>query len=425
MAHVGIVDYEKFYRLNKPAYRSSAGDLINFSYDSAPIDDSKKLDVFGMGDLRLYFQDNNALNYSVQEAYVRYKGGNYKLFIGRKILDWNENEKYWSLGYLNGNQAFTLLSNEEEGLTGILLNTEFKPFEFDFLFSYTFIPQLNPSIDFQKGEVRSKSDWVRLPPQKTIISGTEVPIYYKVKNYNIAKIIFNKSLGGNLRYTWGKGGVSAFAIYKPENRLRANAEAYYDNIVLNKVVVEADPTVNHHAYYGIQVFQAFGDLKTKAGLSFVDPNAHIGKDFPIDITNARKTFKSPYFSINPSYEKEAYSHFSANLGRNNYILSLNYIHIISKNIRTNDDFSSDTVKWKRAFGGGFTYFITDSFSVLFDLKYDLARFDNIVKSELKYNYKNKVNVSLGLEVLKAPDDNSYWSYYRANDTLYSSIGLFF
>lgn len=423
-AYEGAVSYEKFYRLNTPLYRTSSGDVINFSYESAPIVEAKKLDVFGMADLKLYFQDNNAVNYSVQEAYARYKGDSFKLYVGRKILDWNINEKYWSLGYLNANQAFTLLSTEEEGVTGVLFNKEVGRFEFDVLMSYLFIPQLNPSIDFKNGEVRSKSDWVRLPPKKTVVSGLEVPIYYKTPSYKVSKIIFNKSLGANIRYKWGQGGISGFAIYKPENRLRVNAGAFYD-INLNQVVVEPDPTVNHHAYYGVQVFQAFGDLKTRGGLSYVDPNARLGKDFPIDITNARKTFKSDFFTINPRYEKEAYAHMSANIDRKSYILSLNYIHLLTKNSRGNDDFFSDAVKWKRAIGGSVVFKFTDAFNVLFDLKYDFERYDNILKSELKYNYNHKVSLALGLEILKAPKNNSFWSYYRANDLLYSSIGLYF
>jgi len=422
-ANEGTMTYEKFYRLNKPLNRSNSGDLINFSYQSAGLDENKKIDRFAMGDLRLYFQDNNAINYSLQEAYVRYQNADYKLFIGRKILDWNINEKYWSLGYLNANQAFTLLSNEEEGVTGALLYKQIGYFEFDALLSYVFIPQLNPSIDFKNGEVKSKSDWVRLPPKKTVINSVEVPIAYSISKYSISKIIFNKSLGGNIRYRWNKGGVSAFAVYKPENRLRANANASYDNV--SKVIVEADPTVNHHAYYGVQIFQSFGDLKTRVGLSYVDPNARLGKDFPVDISNARKTIKLDYFTINPRYDKEAYAHMSANLDRKIYILSLNYIHLLTKDTRLNDDFFTDAIKWKRAVGGSVTYFFNDSFNVLLDLKYDLGRFDNIVKSEMKYNYENKITVALGLEMLKAPDDKSYWSYYRANDTLYSSIGFFF
>jgi hypothetical protein len=415
--------YEKFFRLNKPIYRSDSGDWLGLSFETEASE--KKLDTFLMGDLRFYFQDDNSLNYSIQEAYAVYKNDDFSLTVGRKILDWNTNEKYWSLGYLNANQAFTLLSTEEEGVTGAIFSKKIGPFEFDVLASYLFIPQINPAIDIKNGEVESRSEWVRLPPKKTVVSGLEVPIYYKISDYDISKIVFNKSLGGNVRYVWDEGGVSAFAIYKPENRLRINASAFYDNVTLNKVVVEADPTINHHAYYGIQAFHAFGDVKARGGLSYVDPNARLGKDFPLDISNSRKTFKSEYFNINPRYDKEAYAHGSLNLDRKKYQLTLNYIHLLSKNIRGSDDFFSDTVKWKSTFGGGIRYFFNDYFDILFDLKYDVSRKDNIVKSEIKYNYQNKVNIALGLEVLKAPAATSYWSYYRTNDTLYSTIGFIF
>lgn len=418
------ISYEKFYRLNKPIYRSDSGDWLGLGYKTAP--PVKDLDVFLMGDLRFYFQENNSFNYSLQEAYAVYKGDDWNLTVGRKILDWNTNEKYWSLGYLNALQSFTLLSTEEEGTTGVIFNKSIGPFEFDVLASYLFIPQINPAIDFKHGEVHSRSEWVRLPPRKTVLTGLEVPISYQVDDYQISKIIFNKSLGGNIRYKWNNGGVSAFAIYKPENKLRINASAYYDNLITGKVIVTAAPTVSHHAYYGFQVYQSFGDIKARGGVSYVDPNARLGKDFIFDIQNARKTFKSDYFNINPRYDKEAYAHVSLNYDKQkSYKLTLNYIHLLSDNIRGSDDFFSDTVKWKSTFGGGFQYFFNDSFDIAFDLKYDVIRKDNIVKGEIKYNFDQEVFIALGLEVLKAPDNNSYWSYYRTNDTLYSTIGFVF
>ena len=424
MAATAELSYEKFYRLNKPIYRSESGDWLGLGYETARPE--KQLDTFLMGDMRFYFQDNNSLNYSVQEAYGVYKGDNYSFTVGRKILDWNTNEKYWSLGFLNAVQSFTLLSTEEEGVTGVLFSKRMGDFEFDVLASYLFIPQINPSIDFRNGDVHSRSEWVRLPPKKTVVSGLEVPIYYQINDYQVEKIIFNKSLGGNLRFNWNSGFVSAFAIYKPENRLRVNASAYYDNLNTNKVIVTAEPTVNHHAYYGFQVFNAFGDIKARGGMSYVDPNAKLGKDFLIDITNARKTFKSDYFNINPRYDKEVYAHVSLNYDKNRkYKLTLNYIHLISNNIRGNDDFFSDTVKWKSTFGGGIQYFFNDSFDASVDLKYDVIRSDNIIKGEVKYNLHREISFALGLEILKAPDANSYWSYYRTNDTLYSTVGFLF
>ncbi len=416
--------YEKFHRLNKPIYRSESGDWLGLSYDTAPA--TKELDVFLSGDVRFYFQDNSSFNYSVQEAYAVYHYDDLSLTVGRKILDWNTNEKYWSLGYLNALQSFTLLSTEEEGVTGIILNKQFGNFNFELLGSYLFVPQINPSIDFKNGEVHSRSEWVRLPPKKTVISGLEVPIKYEVADYQIEKIVLNRSLGANLRYSWNNGGISAFAIYKPENKLRINASAYYDNLNTGKVIVKADPTINHHAYYGAQLYHSFGDIKARGGLSYIDPNAKLGKDFLVDLSNARKTFNSEYFNINPRYDKEAYVTGSLVYDKHRkYKLSLNYIHLISSNIRGNDDFFSDTVKWKSTFGGGIQYFFNDSFDAAVDLKYDIIREDNIVKGEVKYNYQQKAYIALGLEILKAPDVNSYWSYYRTSDTLYSTIGLIF
>ncbi len=425
LAHEGTVTYEKFYRLNSPLYRSNSGDWLGLSYsDEVPI---KTFDSFVMGDLRFYFQDNNSLNYSLQEAYLKYHSDSFQLTVGRKILDWNQNEKYWGLGYLNANQAFTLLSVKEEGLMGIYFSKNLEPFEYDLFLSYLFIPQINPSMEIKNGVFQSRSEWMRLPPKYARVAGKVETIYYKMDPVSISKIIWNKSLGGNLKYKWNKGGVSAFAVYKPENKLRSNAVAYYDGTILKQPVVEADPTVNHHAYFGLQVFQAFGDIAGRGGISYVDPNATLGKDFPVPITNARtsQTYEETGIHINPRYEKEAYAHFSADLKRTNYWLSLNYIHILTKVTRANDDFTSDAVKWKRAIGGNITYFVTDSFNVFLDMKYDLARFDNIINAEIKYNYKHMVNLSLGLEMLKAPDDASYWSHYRADDTVYTSLGFYF
>jgi hypothetical protein len=425
-AYEGTITYEKFYRLNNPLYRSASGDWLGLSFDGTK--PAKKLDTYLMGDLRLYIKDNNSLNYSLQEAYVQYIHESYKFYIGRKILDWNQNEKYWGLGYLNANQAFTLLSTEEEGLVGIHVVKEYDPFEFDLLLSYLFVPQLNPGMTIKNGVVESQSEWARLPPRYAVVSGQVEKIYYKLDSVNYKDILLNKSIGGNIKYKWNKSGVSAFAIYKPENTLRSNAVAYYDNAVLKQPVVEAAPTVNHHAYYGLQVFHAFGDVTGRGGISYVDPNATLGKDFPVPITNARKSqtsYKDTGIFINPLYDKEAYAHFSTNLKRKDYELTLNYIHILTKVTRANDDFTSDAVKWKRAIGGSATYFITDNFNIMVDMKYDFARFDNIVNAEVKYNYQRKIYIALGLEMLKAPDDASYWSHYRADDTIYSSMGFYF
>lgn len=419
----GTISYEKYLRLNDPAYRSDSGDWLNLSMKSRPPTDN--FDSYFEGDVRLYFQDNNDFAYSLQEAYLEYHSGENTFHLGRRILDWNQNEAYWGLGYLNASQAFSLLSDEEEGVTGLFIRRQMGDIEVEALVSYMFIPALNPSIEMKNGEVRAKSDWVRLPPTRTLYNARVIPIYYKIADIDYSKILFNKSLGLNARYHYSKGWFSAFALYKPENRLRINASAAYDP-GLDKVVVTANPTINHHAYYGILWQHWMGNTRALGGLSYVDPNAKLGKDINlISIENGRQEFESEYFSIKPRYDREAYSHFSLNFDRGKYALSLNYIHLLSDNVRGSDDFYSDAVKWKRAFGAKADINLSDKYSLMLNWKYDLDRTDNVIKAELKYEYLRKVTCALGIETLKAPRNDSYWSYYRSNDIIYTEFGLYY
>ena len=62
---------------------------------------------------------------------------------------------------------------------------------------------------------------------------------------------------------------------------------------------------------------------------------------------------------------------------------------------------------------------------MFDLKYDLNRSDNIFKLEALYRLSPKASVKLGLELLKSPNMESYWSFYRANDTAYITLKYHF
>ncbi len=422
----GIFSYEKYLRLNRPVYRSDSGNWLNLSFKSSPVEDEKTvIKHYYEGDLRLYFEDNNDLAYSVQEAYLDYKHEGYQFYLGRKILDWNQNEAFWGLGYLNASQGFSLLGDGEEGVTGLFVKKQFGDFEVEALASYLFIPALNPSIEIKNGSVRAKNDWVRLPPTRTLYNARVIPIRYETGKINYSKILFNKSMGANVRYLYSKGWFSAFALYKPENHLRINASAAYVPDI-DKVVVTANPTINHHAYYGLLWQHFFGNTRALGGVSYVDPNAKLGKDINLlSIENGRREFSSEYFKIKPNYDREAYGHFSLNFDRGKYGLSANYIQILTKNKRGSDDFYSDTVRWKRAVGFKVDYFFTDSLSGLANWKYDLARKDNILKMEVKFDYNKRFMWLAGVELLKAPETSSFWSYYRSNDVLYTEIGLYY
>lgn len=426
----GNVSYEKFQRLNTPEEQTAFNDwaAINLTYDGSLLNSK----TYAESDLRVYINNNNKLNFSIPEAYMEWKDRESRLSIGRQVLNWNENEQYWLLNSINHNQGFYLLGEKKEGLTGIQYDRRiFKNFKASVFFSYLNIPSLNPGVEIKNGEVNSKSEWVRLPPRATTIENKEVPLYFELEEPNIMHdIILKKSLGGRLAYSWDKerSELSGYMIYKPESNIRMNAEAYMDES-LERIMVVADPIVNHHLVYGLQYRQRLGRVQMVTGIDYSDPNARLGKDFEIldlgTLKENNKVFESEYFTVKPNYEKESYFHSSLNLNRGSYMLSLNYIHNLTDNERGSDDFYSDTVKWKKTLGGRVRYYIDDFFNVMVDLKYDLERRDNILKAEANYNMFNKASFNVGMELIRSPQATSYWAAYRANDAVYSSLRFLF
>ncbi|EQC43837.1 hypothetical protein [Bacteriovorax sp. Seq25_V] len=426
----GDFSYEKFQRLNNPETKSDFDDwtALNLSYDGSLANSH----TYAETDLRFYINNNRQLNYSLPQAYMEWKDRDRRLSVGRQLLNWNENETYWLLDTVNPNQGMYLLSEKKEGLTGLQYDHRFHDnFTVSIFFSYFNVPALNPALTIKDGEVTSSSEWVRLPPKAVPLEDKLVPLYIEINQPDIARdIVLKKSLGIRQAFSWdrNRGELSSYLLYKPENKLRMNAEAYM-NEDLEKINVIASPIVNHHMIYGMQYKQRLGQVKFIAGFDINDPNAKLGDDFKIldagQLKENNKVFESEYFTVKPNYERESYFHTSANINRGSYMLSLNYIKLLTDNERGSDDFFSDTVKWKNTVGARVRYYFDDFFNVMVDLKYDLTRRDNILKAEANYMLFKKASINIGMELIKAPDENSYWAAYRANDAVYSSLKFLF
>ena len=376
------LSYERLIRLNTPSKTASATHWfgVNLNIDDKNKQWEQELDV----DLRYYHNDSqNSINYSLSKANISYRNKEVKWTFGRQLLDLNPSEKFWQLGTINGRQGMKLLSDKREGLIGLRYESRPKAgFKYSAFLSYLYLPGMNPSVDIKDGKMTSTSEWRKLPPSQTLINNQVVDIHYDIEMPDISKIVLRKTLGATLEYNWGSGKVFSYAFYKPENQIRANAEAYYD-LSTEEVRVTARPIVNHHAAIGASVHQKVGSLRLITGVDVIDPNARLGKDFDL-LQEKKSTFDSEYFKIEPHYDRESYYHAQAILDRFYYSFSFNYIQLLSSNERNSDDLYSETVKFKRALGGQFNISITDSWSMMFDLKYDLDRLDNIAKGETKY-----------------------------------------
>jgi len=422
------VGYEKFIRLNEPQNKTKNSDWLELSHTY----NLKRSNIRARfhGDARFYL-NNNDMSLSLGEAFISYKGENKSTYtLGRKKLLWHPNEVFWQLDHFQNNRGFRLMDSKQEGLTGFHYSTRDGALKTEIFLSYFYIPSLNPAVRIDGGNVVSNSDWYKRPPEKTIISGQEVGIFYNLNTPEYRDVVIQKSLGLRMSADWGKrqnyGQVSAFSIYKPERRLRINAEAFYDPS-LDRVVVNASPVVNHHVMFGGELRQRLGNTQTSLGVVTIDPNAKLGKDFDslsLSIENNR-SLESEFFKVEPKYNRETYAHYSTVFDYDSLKLSLNYLHYFSEHIKGSDDFYSETVRWKRAAGIGSAYQVNDWLQTTLSMRYDFERKDNLLNAQAIFTpYKQSV-ITIGSELIKSPQTNSYWSAYRANDTFYFNVAYIF
>lgn len=422
------IGYEKFLRLNSPQNKTNNSDWLDFSHSYS----LRKSSIEGRfsGDLRFYL-NNKATSPSLGEAYIRYKGENKSTYtLGRQKLKWHPNESFWQLDHFQNTRGFRLMDIKNEGLTGFHYQTKDGSLKTEVFLSYFYIPGLNPSVKVEDGKVVSNTDWYKRPPERTVISNQEVDIFYNANMPEYRDVIVQKSLGLRMSYDWSKedtkGLISAFSIYKPERRLRINAEAYYDS-ALDQVVVNANPIVNHHIIHGVDIRQRFRNTETVLGLATVDPNARLGADFDsisIEIENNR-TLQSEFFKVEPIYTRETYGHYSTMFKFDRSTLSLNYLHYFTDHEKGSDDFYSETTKWRSAAGLGGSFQINEWINSTVNLRYDLKRRDNLLNAQIILFPWRASTVTFGTELIRSPQTNSYWSAYRANDTFYMNVGYIF
>ena len=438
----GAISYERFLRLNEPENggKRNTFDWLDASYQykllRGPVSGSFD------GDMR-FFVNNRKLGLSLGEAYLSYRGADGSVHtLGRKRLNWNPNEKFWQLNHFQGGRQFRLFDRKQEGLLGYHLKTNHGSFRGEYFISYLYVPTLNPTIQVEDGKIKSNSDWYRRPPEQAIIraSGEATDIAYEVNYPNYADIVVQKSLGGKLSYSWnlasndadqtsglGRGQISGFSIYKPESGIRVNAATRY-NIADANLNVTADPVVNHHLVYGALFEQEFANTFNRFGVTFVDPTARLGKDFDtlsIEVTNKTSEDNRTGYLIDPKYDREAYLHFSSVLPGNILSATFHGIHYLTDHERGNDDFYGDTVRWLSALGVGLTYYATDYVTANVNLRYDFKRKDNLLDASVTFRPYKTTFVNAGIELISSPNDNSFWSPYRANDTTYLRLGLIF
>jgi len=376
-----------------------------------------------------YFYATDAFMYSAPEIYFIRENSSNQLILGRKLINWNKYEQFWGLNHINAQRSYDLLDDQPEGLVGIFYEqTLWSHLKTSLFLSYLYVPQLNPGIKVKDGKISSPSDSVAYP-SKLDLYGRVRPIVYELEQPKWSDVVFQKSLGFNLAYDYNNFLCSTYALYKPENKLRINARTPLNRVHLpDAAEVTAQPFVNYHGVYGLLTGYQNSFTSNFLGVEVIDANTELDNVFksidPLKVEPQKRPVKNDEFDIRPSYIAQTYLHYTTIIPRDTFSISLNYIRLLSKESIQKDSFFQEASRFIDAVGVGGTLSFTDHFSTLVKWYYDFKRQDNIVKTEIGWNNQS-IGLVLGLEVLKAPDMDSYWSNFRTNDSVYSKFSILF
>lgn len=363
---------------------------------------------------------------SLPEAYLTYTGvAGDKYTLGRKILNWNSSEQFWQLEHINGQRSFQLMDDQQEGSLGLMIDNPSGSFRSQFFLSYFYVPTLTPHIVAQDGKVTTNSGWYKLPPAE----GADPDIGRFNLNYNVERpnsrdVFLQKTMGVRLSYAFSNGvSLSGYGLYKPEPRLRINAAVNY---VENRTAfVDATAAVNHHFVSGGEVKWDINDNYTiYTGATFVDPTARLAGDFDsltAKLSTEEEEFSNRFIKIEPKYENEVYTYAALTYRQPIFSITAHGLKYLTEHNQGSDEVYSETTRWDTAGGLSGSYALTERLITSAHLRYDFVRKDNLLKGDINYNPFRKFIVGFALETLKAPSEESFWSPYRAQDTVTTYI----
>lgn len=350
--------------------------------------------------------------HSLSEAYLERNIGRSQIAVGRKIVEWNLHERFWGMAVLNANRGFSYMDYEREGLAGLHFRRKVGGFNFHLFGSVVHIPQINPTFKIRDKRVESINEWSALPFKDVSYNGNKIPINYTLDEPDIAKIVFNHSVGAQFGYNWKTGGVNAYGTYKPENLIRINATGYYDPDT-EAAEVQARPFANHHLVWGGHVNQELQGFQSAVGLEVDHPRA-----------GADDSFEFEALKIVPVYTKRTYAYGQVEKEFKYAKIGVHFVELIEGKNTDANAFSSKAM-WTRAGGLSVDWNVTAKFNYNFMGKYDFALGDSLVRNQVAYQFGKHLNAKAGFEMVRSEDPKSFWLPFKTNDSVYTGLGYRF
>ena len=398
---------------------------INIGYNSDASYMGEK-GLVGESEFKARINDTGNLMFSAPNLYIGKNLSNSSFAIGRKVVNWSQADANWGLGRLNNRINFELIDPGQEGLTGVHYDLKIgKYISFGFFGSVLNVPELNPSLDINesKGTVSCSNPWCKAPAESAPIEGAEVPIFYNVNMPEISDVALKNSYGLNFMLNSdydGKQDVAlkgnVFYVRKPENTLSITAEVKYE-IEEQRVFVDVTPEVYYHDVSGgnVQLDLKNSNIKINGGFISIVP-----EDSP---DGTQRLFD--YTGLRPNKIREDYVNGSISYSSKFFNLTTGYIARVSEFDREND-ILVEYPRWNQAVQLNVESKLTDRIGFYLDYKYDMLTEDRITMFQSNYRFDNGVVAGLGFNIIGTnTSQDSYWSDFENNDSVYSSLKYIF
>jgi len=205
---------------------------------------------------------------------------------------------------------------------------------------------------------------------------------------------------------------TAFYIRKPENNVSIAAEVKYetDN---QRLFVDATPQFYYHDVKGgnLELEVKEWNVKLYGSAISIVPEKLPDSDIPyIEYTPIKpRKLQEDYLSSGIVYDN---GHVKAHAG---------YIARVSEYDREND-LLAKYPRWNQAGHLALDFNLTRKIGVSLDYKYDMLTEDRLTMFNTSYRFGPNVIASMGVNIIGTnPDEESYWTQFENNDSVYSSL----
>jgi hypothetical protein len=395
---------------------------LNLKYQSHT--NKREESVYKGFELRTRVNNEEKLMYSVKEAVIEWRKTNSRFALGRTTLNWSQMDKEWGLGQINNRENFDYFEPGEEGLVGAFYDYKFSNgINVGVFGSMVYVPELNPGMDVNKdnGTVECSNPWCTAPSASTEIEGTETPIYYNVNYPEMSDVVFQYSVGANIgkEFVWGDRkdekiifDMNLYALKKPENSISISAEVKYENDN-KRIFVDVTPQFYYHDIGGLDLNLEFEEINTRIFFSAISINPEAAPE------GGKLLYE--YTGIKPRKIKEEYLSGGMEYNTGTFKLLGGYIARVSDFDKKND-ILVEYPRWNQAVHIGVDKEFTRKFSISLDYKYDMLMQDRLTMFNTKYRFGPSVVANLGVNIIGTnPDEESFWSEYENNDSVYTSL----